>query len=423
MTKRIILVSALCAAIAAAQAPEELSDWPYYKETTVPGGGWGIVDLDAEALGSMQDNGGDLRIFDAAGVEIPYALRLMVGSRAERVLEAEEFNRSSSDSATQFTLDLGADPGEHNAIEIRTAGETFRRRVRIEGSDDADEWASMPSRGMLIRAETNGANVEMNRIPYPSSRFRYLRISVEADAEFDDAAPAIESAAVHQVVLRRGEEQATPVRFLEREDAEADGSPASTYRIEFAGRIPVKALRMRTPDAVFSRGYRIDALEGERISPRRLASGVLTRTEDAPSRDVTLRFQEAFAKELRLTIVDDRNPPLELSRPVVFSSVRRLIIDLDSVTEGPIRIYYGNGDAPAPNYDFGASLPAELGEDIVPLFVGLQTNNPTYQAPEPPLTERAPWLIYVVLAAASLGLLAILRSLVLDVDGEGGRAA
>jgi hypothetical protein len=42
--------------------------------------------------------------------------------------------------------------------------------------------------------------------------------------------------------------------------------------------------------------------------------------------------------------------------------------------------------------------------------------NPAYEAPAAPLYERAPWLIYVLTAAASLALLAILRSLVFNVE-------
>jgi hypothetical protein len=47
----------------------------------------------------------------------------------------------------------------------------------------------------------------------------------------------------------------------------------------------------------------------------------------------------------------------------------------------------------------------------VRLALSAQLPNPIY-SPEPkPFSERAPWLIYVVLAAASLALAAILLSL------------
>jgi hypothetical protein len=62
--------------------------------------------------------------------------------------------------------------------------------------------------------------------------------------------------------------------------------------------------------------------------------------------------------------------------------------------------------------DIGARLPADPAFVPLRLSLGLQRDNPIY-TPEPkPLSERAPWLAYVVLAVASLVLAAILINLV-----------
>jgi hypothetical protein len=74
---------------------------------------------------------------------------------------------------------------------------------------------------------------------------------------------------------------------------------------------------------------------------------------------------------------------------------------------GPWRLYFGNPKAEAPNYDFARNLPPRLEPPPARLKLEPRQENPVYQ-PEPlPLTERLPWLIYVLLGAAVavLGLL------------------
>jgi hypothetical protein len=79
----------------------------------------------------------------------------------------------------------------------------------------------------------------------------------------------------------------------------------------------------------------------------------------------------------------------------------------------PLRLYFGNPKAQAPNYDFSRFLPATLVPEPSRAqwsSAGVQPN-PTY-VPEPkPWSERWPWLVYVVLGTASLVLLVILAVL------------
>jgi hypothetical protein len=151
---------------------------------------------------------------------------------------------------------------------------------------------------------------------------------------------------------------------------------------------------------------------GDNIAPFPVSIGRFRRRDGDPSDVITLRFQEAFARQLQLTIADGGEAPLDILEPAVLIASRQLSVDLGAATAQPLRLYYGNPAAPAPDYDLKATL-----DETVPLLqLGPQQLNPAYEAPEPPLSEQAPWLIYVMTGAASLALLAILRSLVFDVD-------
>jgi hypothetical protein len=155
---------------------------------------------------------------------------------------------------------------------------------------------------------------------------------------------------------------------------------------------------------------------GDNIAPLPVSAGRIRSREGDPSNVVTLRFPEVLSRRLLLTIADGADAPLDVLDPAVLTASRQLVADLGAASVKPLRLYYGNPAAPAPGYDLKAELPQTLGESVPSFELGPQQLNPAYEAPQAPLSQRAPWLIYVITAAASLALLAILRSLVFDVE-------
>jgi hypothetical protein len=175
------------------------------------------------------------------------------------------------------------------------------------------------------------------------------------------------------------------------------------------------ALRFKTPAGTFMRTYRLESAADDGIAPFPISLGRIARREADPSGVVTLRFKEVVARQLLWTVIDNGEAPLDILEPSVLTASRQLVMDPGAAAVQPLRLYYGNPNAPAPDYDLKAELLHPLDESVPRLALGPQQLNPSYEAPPVPLYERAPWLIYVFTAAASLALLAILRSLVFDV--------
>ena len=93
-----------------------------------------------------------------------------------------------------MSLDLGENPGEHNEVEIATSGSNFRRRVTVEGSDSGKDWAMLKTGDVIFSFASQNTVAESDRISYPLSRYRYLRLKVSADEVTDSQAPSIELA-------------------------------------------------------------------------------------------------------------------------------------------------------------------------------------------------------------------------------------
>jgi hypothetical protein len=399
------LVSALwCAARAQSPgAPEPLSAWPHYKELQPPRGYTGLLDLvlDRDVLNQARIDHADLRLYDGAGREIPYVLRVRHEVEASGEVACREFNRGVENGAAVVSCDLGPQPQEHNVVEIETGGTNFRRLADVQGSSDGEAWSTLASQAILFRFAAAGRSVEQLAVAYPVSRYRYLRVRVNRDSQVDSATPEIGALRVRRSVHVLGEMVSIPAASEYRDADRMDGRPASVWRIDLGARIPFERLVFAAGDAEFSRQFQLEIVD-DPAAPVLIASGELTRRAN-------IAFTERFGRHLKLTVTDDRNPPLPLTGFTAMSAARQAIFESASAGTGPLRLYYGNPRALAPRYDLAVRIPANSG--ALRVMLGPQRSNPIYRPEPKPFSERAPWLIYAVLAAASLALAAILLNL------------
>jgi hypothetical protein len=387
-------------------APESVTAWPYYKELQNHGGLADFV-LDREVLDKARPDQADLRLYDSAGREIPYALHVRRDVETHSLFTSREFNRAVEGAASVVSCDLGADPQEHNEAVISTAGDNFRRLAQVEGSPDGAQWFTLASQAILFRFSSGGRTVEQDSVSYPVSRYRYIRVRVEHDPQVDRAAPEIASLGVRRSVRAKGETVPFQTTPDSREADPFQGRPASIWRIDLGGRIPLQGMVLNVGEPTFSRPFQLDIVD-DPASPVLLASGDLTRNEEHANAPAQIDFREQFARHLKLTVTDDRNPPLHLESVTALSAARQAIFQS---APGAVRLYYGNPKGIAPHYEVAARIRASAGAAPDRLVLGAERPNPTYRPEPKPLSERSPWLVYVVLIGACAALAAILVNL------------
>ena len=409
----LVLACILLARGTRAQQVEALTSWRYCKDIQAAGAGGRLlyVVLDLQTLDKARQDHADLRLYNGAGKEIPYALRIRKDEHTSATFDASEYNRGRRGDVVEVSYDLGRYGEEHNELGVDTAGQNFRRRVEVEGSNDSSRWSAVVSGALIFRFSTSGGSVDEGTVKYPVSRYRYLRVSVHPDPQVDSSAPIIESITIRRTIRVQGEVQQFPGVLQGREPTREDARPASAYRIDLRGRVPLQALSVTVAQAPFSRPYRLEVVDEDPANPRHLTSGRLVRREGNQTGELRITFAEQFARRLKLTVTDDRNPPLSISNISAHSVARQVIFDVDPAGAGPFKLYYGNRKAAAPRYDFAASLPRVLPQKPLRLPLGAQQDNPAYRPEPKPFSERSPWVIYLVLGLASAILFVILRNL------------
>jgi hypothetical protein len=118
-----------------------------------------------------------------------------------------------------------------------------------------------------------------------------------------------------------------------------------------------------------------------------------------------------FHGKLRLQITDYSNPTLSISAITTSAPARQLVYELKEVSSQPLRLFFGNPNATPPHYDFEKELLSRDSVQPNTSTIGEALENREYKPAPLPFTERAPWLIYLVLAASSIALAFILWSL------------
>jgi hypothetical protein len=406
---------------ATAQQPasaESTRDWEFFTEIPLPDDAATPLSdfvLGAGVFDKARLDLADLRLYDKAGREVPYALRVRRTQAERMAIVAREFNRTPGPNGShEVSLDLGENPPQHNEIEITTHGRAYRRPVQVQGSPDANDWRVLVERGYLIRYDRAKDPLDVRRLGYADSRFRYLRVRVFPDPEVDKEPVEVGDIVAYHTVDVAGETASISAVVKPREAVMGDGGPGSAWILDLGSEnFPCEKLLVNVHETEFVRNYRVESL-GPAGSVRRMnpiiGSGEWGRRAGEPIEPLEARFGEHPAARFRLVVTDNRNQPLTIDRVDAVGWARQIVFARSGV-QSPVRLYFGNSQAEAPNYDFARQLPARLDPTPVRLTHGERQTNTEFVPRPKALTERYPWLIYVVLSVAALVLTGLLAQL------------
>jgi hypothetical protein len=405
----------------ATKGSSSLEEWAWYQELALPEvkqAAHYFFTVPPSVFDKALPSLDDLRLRDAEGKEIPYALRVRGGGVQQVVVPIrKQFNEVQGKAPSrpaEVSLELkGDDQPEHNEIEVATSGTNFRRRVVVEGSNSGkpDSWRPILDKA-LVYYEVEGKVVDVRKLNYPVKRYRFLKVEVFPDSGNPKDKPVIDKVTVRKSTRLTRKEVTLPAVVHPREAVPGEGGPGSAWLIDFDGlMVPCEQLSFDVAEEDFGRPYRLEVANPDEPF-RVVARGDWRRRPGGTHKPLVIEFPEVFARRFRLVITDHANPPLTI-QGVRYSAPAREVLFAASANSGkPLRLYFGNPRANSPHFDFSRNLPETI--HPAPVEVSLDGNtrrNPEYHPAPPTLTEQFPWLIYVVLGLACLTLLGILLAL------------
>ncbi|MCU0396821.1 MAG: DUF3999 domain-containing protein [Cyclobacteriaceae bacterium] len=328
---------------------------------------WYSISLPEEIFSHLQPDFSDLRIFsiiDKDTVEIPYLLEIKTRSSTEEVYELPVFNLSRSGNSLSFTLEL-PEGKTVNTLHLDFKEKNFNAYVSIEGSDDRKSWHPVESKQRILALDNNSVSFLSTTVNFTSSRYRYLKVQVEADARLN----------LEKSFLRFVQNKDGTYHSVKSVWSVKQVKNQSIILIKTPLKIPVSQIHLDLEnDNDFYRNYTLEyALDSIQTSSgwykplRTLDQGTLTSLGDN-----ILEVPTTITNEIKLTVFNRDNPPL------AFRSVRlyRPEIQLTAkLKPGTLFLFYGSKSVRTPDYDivrFQNRIPTErnkaelLAEEVIP---------------------------------------------------------
>jgi hypothetical protein len=386
--------------VIASAAPLDLSAWKYRKKISLtPGDALTVVKLDREVYIGSSNSVADLVVI-RDGQEVPFILTAREAQAApdrgpERLLDESVV----PDAGLQFMIHLKP-PTEHNSILLQTDEKNFRRRVRIETSQDGARWAIARDDGAIFNFSQDGREFSSTIVEYPVSTRPYIRVTIFGWTKKGSVAAAM----VEHMGARPAIYETFSTLVPQVWEDPATKSTVATVDQGVTG-LPVSRIRLETSSPQFQRAVMIETSDDGK-QWQFLSQDVIARLPGPDFKEESLEVRASGARRyLRLRIYNRDDQPLQIGHLTLEGLVSEL--RMLAPGEGPYWLYYGNpAAARLPEYDLSAVL-ARRSFREVSATLNAGEPNPAYR---PPPTPRKPWseehpaILYTVLGGAVLAL-------------------
>lgn len=374
--RRRALAAAIAVAVLAALpagAQPAASQQPRFERRLLPQGsgpGWAAVDAPLLAGGrplvyqhaadpatwAFESGLEDLRLFDAAGREVPYLL-VASATASPRLVTGRLQPVAATKKTSGFEVDLGA-PALVDRLALRGLPAPFLKRFTLEGSGDRQRWTLLTSEGTLF--DLPDERLRQTAVDFEAGEYRYLRLTWDDRSSGRLPMPAGVEARLPGAV---------PSPSRERIDLEFERRPSepgkSRFRLRLPGpHLPLAAIEIeaggehllreaRVTEARLAAGARSGG--GGEVLPVPLGSAMLRRVarQGVAAEELAIAIQPPEGAELELVVDDGDNPPLDLA------GVRGIFAPLpwvyfESPDGAPLTARFGSPEARAPRYDLEA---------------------------------------------------------------------
>lgn len=406
----MILILFLILSTLSASAAEPYAAWKYRSRIQAPEGRFVALPLSPRNLDlSEKIDLSDFRIVDARGFEVPYAVVFETELLKETNLKGTELNRERPDSSTsRITVDFRA-PVTKNRITVETAGNNFRRSLRVEGSDDLGNWATILPAGWLFAAGDTPEK-RFETFDVGSNTYRYVRVSVGKMPE-EKEPPEIVRVSCRHMLTRKPQETAMQGTLIAFETK----AGTTTVETDFGARnLPVQRIQLllgRNPARIFYKPCEVSGRNSLQHKERiRFESGEYSRerTVETPWEHLGsgIVYRNTQGKEslalpvpsrfryVQIRIENRDSPPLDVVGVIGYTVPAYLVFE--PAGQSQFDVYTGNAAATPPLYESSKVL-ASLDTQTLAKCPGITfAERPGITPTAQPEGQRLVWIILVV---------------------------
>ncbi len=408
----------VAAALFISGAGPSLDSSPYRYVAPIEGISPGYVsfNIPADVYDKASPNLSDLRVLTGNNIEVPYVIWSNSRTSERKKIDTQILNMSYiPQSYTTFTLDIGNTGIRTNSISITTTSIDFVRRITIEGSPDNRKFAVLKKDDYIFDL-TSDHNIRNLSVSYPTTDYRYLKVTLWDDGEGPLAEVGGDIYLVEEI---KGESVALPavMKITQKEKPQ----PATEIIVDLSYKnVPSSSMEFSVSDSNFKRN--ITVLSANVDNPADYTEIVATslyliKTPRFERTNTTVNYPETQARYLKVVIQNENDSPLTISG-ITVSGVPRKITFL-ALPDAKYVLYFGNSRAAQPSYDIAEIFNYIDRNSFIPVSLGPIIENPGYRpGSDLPLTERYPWILWAAIALMILVLGGVIIRMMLRLGKE-----
>jgi hypothetical protein len=438
---KTILLSVLLLTTICSGASIDTNKWQYTAEVTVedtPGEYCTLV-LTPEIYNVARTDLADIRLIDRDGNQIPYIM-----ARDEDRTETVKYNPAILNRSTDVngnalaTLDFGGQTVK-NSIEVETAGDNFRRAVKVEGSNDNVQFFTIVERAYIF-AVSDKTRHRFSGIDLPSNDYRYIRITV-SPMTAEETKPAINEIRAFKIEKKPAQKQV--VEMIQTEHTEDANYHTSNYVYDQKfRRLPVVEIELNTDDASFYRCVTIQGRDAvtQKVKINSEDNRLRFKEVEVPwntiTTDAIYRYTDAAGKKyerlilptkwggtyryIRVIVNNYDDQPITIRSATAKMIPDKIIFPAPS--DKSAKLYVGNESAGHPQYDLARRLTNPMQVKTMQAALAGLTDNPAAgktQAKQP-WTEQHKILLLAILVVVVLVLGLFMLSSVRSIQKQDG---
>ncbi len=352
----------------------DTGEWALRQTFTLESAGLVKFSLSPATLDHARPDLADLRMLDAAGREVPYAL-VRPGEVQPRPVSPRQFHADLTTDATVLTIETGTTE-PLLTVTVATPGTAFVKPVRIERSDDGRAWEPVAD-GVPVFRQNGAAGLTLDLGQRPAA---FLRLTVD-----DRRSPPVPFTGAVLLAGAAAEAPVEPVAVNITARDELPGETVLTLDLG-AAHLPLASLTFVADDPWFTRNLTVAAreLRDDTVVERPLTNGTIYRIAvdglTPAARLVVPTGPGPMPRELIVHIDNGDSPPLAVT--TVRGARHPIWLVFNAAAPGTFTLLLGQTHAAAPRYDLPAPAIAYTAIPLTPAALSPPAANPGYHPPE-----------------------------------------
>lgn len=347
----------------------QLAQYSYQRALNGVSEQWHKVVLPSDIFAKTTQNLVDLRVFGIAAsgdtLEIPYLLHVARAEVDQKNRNFRMLNTVKNERGYFFTFEIPTAEAV-NQIELDFKQKNFDWRVRLEGSNNQQEWFTLLEDYRILSIQDDMTTFNYTQLKFPTASYRFFRMAIDSKES-----PELLSASILSSEVREGRMQQFPVKQMAIQQNKA--SKQTAIDIELPMPMRVSQLEVIVQDEVdFYRPLSIQYLSDSVSTPKGwhyTYTTLYTGTLQSFQKNAFL-LEDRTLQKLKILISNQDNLPLTIAGVEVKGHEHELWLRVPDRTS-TYYLAYGNPQATRPSYDlsrFTDKVPFEL----LPLELGLE---------------------------------------------------